>query len=553
MTNDDFLSLINKLTGRPVHGTFDKRQLNDAVANDLAVLDHSQFNELLLHVNKDRVEHPFFKHFFGDVTTIGELSNGVRDFQIKAMLRYGNFIHAFKTWSRISQPDILESEMAKLLFLGEAPESVTARKEPLIQIVPIPREDTYFIGEVTSATVIADEIINESLIAAITTIGPTVSWETLIETAKRVINENHHTQLIRMIQRFRSAKPNLTVADFKDQIEESAESLGDRVERCKRTMNKGKQNLDVYLAWDHMDVYIATSMRERHDFESVHRFAEELINNSCLQGKHEKEDRRKPLKLRFFDPTQSKARNRVNKGLVEALMLKRSFCTIYSVQDSDTLGKDSELATTLAQGKPVIAYIPKMDQSDVETRKQAILDSDVSMPYKGYSYLCHSVEKFKRKCEGEYAGVISELRKAQMGRFWDSEDVGLCLRSLPGIENVILEKFAESWAIAEQSLYDKRANMLNTYHPLAFQVDLETGVANGLLIARSVEDCAKLVYAIALKRMKFYIDYDDGEQIWYLRDEITKSPFRVVTASDKLTNCFWNFYLRKDGMTNEEN
>ncbi len=45
-------------------------------------------------------------------------------------------------------------------------------------------------------------------------------------------------------------------------------------------------------------------------------------------------------------------------------MLKRARCTVYSVQDTDTLGKDSELASTFAQGKPVIAYIPDLDLDD---------------------------------------------------------------------------------------------------------------------------------------------------------------------------------------------
>jgi len=45
-------------------------------------------------------------------------------------------------------------------------------------------------------------------------------------------------------------------------------------------------------------------------------------------------------------------------------MLKRARCTVYSVQDTDTLGKDSELASTLAQGKPVIAFIPELDLAD---------------------------------------------------------------------------------------------------------------------------------------------------------------------------------------------
>ena len=67
------------------------------------------------------------------------------------------------------------------------------------------------------------------------------------------------------------------------------------------------------------------------------------------------------LKLRYFDPTQSLCENRIDKGLVEGLMLKRASCTIYMAQEIDTMGKDSELAATLAQRKPVIAYVPYID------------------------------------------------------------------------------------------------------------------------------------------------------------------------------------------------
>lgn len=54
------------------------------------------------------------------------------------------------------------------------------------------------------------------------------------------------------------------------------------------------------------------------------------------------------LKLRYFDPTQSFCEDRIEKGLVESLMLRRSKCTVYCAQTSETLGKDSELAVTLA-------------------------------------------------------------------------------------------------------------------------------------------------------------------------------------------------------------
>src|SRR5690606_16906049 len=72
----------------------------------------------------------------------------------------------------------------------------------------------------------------------------------------------------------------------------------------------------------------------------------------------------KPLKLRYFNPTQSWIEDRIAKGLVEALMLKRASITIYMAQKSDTFGKDSEASVALGQGKPVIVYVPRLSFPD---------------------------------------------------------------------------------------------------------------------------------------------------------------------------------------------
>ena len=39
----------------------------------------------------------------------------------------------------------------------------------------------------------------------------------------------------------------------------------------------GRENHDAYLTYDHMDVYVATSMRQRHEFHMVHGFIKELF------------------------------------------------------------------------------------------------------------------------------------------------------------------------------------------------------------------------------------------------------------------------------------
>ena len=63
---ETFLHLAEALTGTPVKGDTetDRSCLRDILADDSRHIDCSQFNELLLLVNKDRVSECFFAHFF---------------------------------------------------------------------------------------------------------------------------------------------------------------------------------------------------------------------------------------------------------------------------------------------------------------------------------------------------------------------------------------------------------------------------------------------------------------------------------------------------------
>ena len=90
-----------------------------------------------------------------------------------------------------------------------------------------------------------------------------------------------------------------------------------------------QQNPAHYLAADHLDIYVATSMRSDADFVSVNRFVTALFQHDGIR----------PLKLRFFNPTQSWIDDRVAKGLVEALMLRRASMTIYMAQKDEHSGK----------------------------------------------------------------------------------------------------------------------------------------------------------------------------------------------------------------------
>ena len=102
-------------------------------------------------------------------------------------------------------------------------------------------------------------------------------------------------------------------------------------------------------------------------------------------------------------------------------------------------------------------------------------------------------------------------------------------------------------AASESRIYDRRASTLSRSHPLAIQVNLDTGVANGVLAVRTIPDCARLLHRVLTGTMEFTVERNDQDKMWYLRETISKCVYRVVSLDRKLTNCFWNFYLRPLG------
>lgn len=123
----------------------------------------------------------------------------------------------------------------------------------------------------------------------------------------------------------------------------------------------GKKNYQRYLVIDDVDVYFATSMREDEDFKLIGNFINKVMNVSIL----------KDLKLRYFDPTQAFTNDRIAKGLLEALMLKRTKVAVYYAWPGETFGKVSEASTMLVQGKPVIIFVPKFNVDEKDKYKRA--------------------------------------------------------------------------------------------------------------------------------------------------------------------------------------
>jgi len=298
------------------------------------------------------------------------------------------------------------------------------------------------------------------------------------------------------------------------------------VDRFEQAQVAGLRNTYEYCTRPYMDVYVATSMRESEDFVAVHRFAKRLFENPTMD------------RVFYFDPTQSSHPDRIVKGIVEALMLKRAAVTVYLAQEGDTLGKDSELASTLAQGKVVIAYVPEITDVN-EFAEEMVADS----------LLATESEASGSSDPAAVARLLERSKKVDVDLWLEIEQERSDGASLD------MRDIARRTAERLRVRFERRAQTLHN-HPLGLQVNLETGVTNGILVARSVDECRRLVLAVLGDSLTFAIkarspndpsDFKadlDGPTNWdrLLIEETTQSVHRIVIGDALILNSFWNWY-----------
>ena len=464
--NEELKNLIQNLVGEPITVNCDRFDELYIFENG-TVIGYSQFNEILLLIGFDRITQSFFQYLVdqkieyknrSSIKSISQLEKGVTEFRKLAILLYANVKFGFKVLARNSEE--LEYQLDTLSPLDKT--IFTRRHEPILEITPIKPEDTYLLGYK-----IRDQLL-----------------ESLLD-----IPDDPELNYLN--------KKRLDVIEI------------------------GKRNHVAYLTSDHLDVYVATSMRLKHEFVSVSRTVQQLENNKIL----------KSLSLRLFDPTQAYCENRIDKGLSEGLMLKRAKCTVYLVQESDTLGKDSELASTLAQGKPVIAIVPHGNREFVESQVKLMQES---------------YPDFEQK------KIILELLKIfDPALAWTKDNDGKTIRDyIEGSENISEEQMLKILYIKAEKHYNDRYKTLVKSHPLGIQVNLESGVATGVLVVRDIDSCARLIRSHVLKVVEYEIHdiNENGVEYTYLKEKLSGCIYRVITGDPVLTNAFWNFYLNE---TNE--
>ncbi|MEA3326000.1 MAG: hypothetical protein U9R53_01620 [Chloroflexota bacterium] len=454
---NNLLAMLEKLNGYKPPLLLNEEEREKINSFPLTGVGFSQFNELQLTLGYNRINRTFYQYLLNGSVIIDEsmcftnfaaLEEGINNFRVLALLFFGNIGHAFTKLSVDSD----ELNLYLTMMEKPNPSAFTTRHNPVHPLKEISGKDSYYLGHIIQKRLLED------------------------------LQQNPQDK-----------------------------SKQDEFEHSKKIVENGKNNYRAYLASDHLDVYIATSMRTREDYYTVHKWVKILSNTSSLVN----------LKLRWFDPTQSFCEDRIDKGLFEALMLKRAKCTIYFAQESDTLGKDSELASTLAQGKTVIAFIPTVTEEFVD------------------EFINNLHDLYPEKSEQDI--IIEKLKEYNPRLAWEDDEVRVWLNDETKFQVI---KAKEKLSIIISKKYKERAKVLSEWHPLGIQMNLETGVANGVLVVRDLDKCAKIIEQVVTKSMEFYLEeqISGSRTSLFLKEVNSNCIYRLATGDQMLSNTFWNFY-----------
>ena len=568
----EFEDCLAELAGQPFHLdghddtsilTVEKQisDLFDTNASDVQTL--TLFNSILLFYGVRSLSKAFFTRYLTPTAfgSIASFRRQIEEYQKEAVRLFSSLREAFDRLNRAD--DVLRRLLAPLepKELGEYHDRTNWDG-----IEPIDPERLPDLGYVSASIVMreaAERAAVQSflvkLAAAIRKDGPPALSSISVKQRRRMDS---------MLRKFHAGVAHglfsPLFAPDPDALERESEALrpksDDELKRIADTQSIGMRNLATYLSADHLDVYVATSMRSDADYVSVDQFVKKLFASDSIS----------PLKLRYFNPTQSWIEDRIAKGLVEALMLKRAAVTIYMAQKSDTFGKDSEASVALGQGKPVIVYVPKLaigepsidaevlyrtgrsdlvrmaEEVDPELEIDDAMDEQALVGIILTSRLNSSRDddlvRFIRlhwhdfDLYGETTRIGGAKQKASYRQVLDTILKSDGVTSLPeGLRNDLVGVL-----VATAIRFEERAKMFREIHPLALQVILSTGVLNGILVVRTVEQCSVVLEALLRNSLQLTMVKD--EKNYRLVEDTTRSTVRVISRHELLGNAFERHY-----------
>ena len=570
----DFENCLGELVGQPVSlerldstaiETAEKQIISLAGTDRTTEQTFDTFRSLLVYFDVRPVSRAFFQRYFtaDSFRTSEKFLAAVRRYQKDAIRLFSTLPGAYLA---LATTDDIETLLAPLQKRDE--EAYRTRTE-WDRIEEIPEERLPDLGYI-AAELVRREHSERTVIASFLRDLATGIREHGHEALEQV-GDKRRRKMDSLLRQFdpgsiHSLFSPLFLPD-PDELERKAAQIGPKeandLERMQATQSVAQQNLAQYLAADHLDVYLATSMRSEADFVSVNRFVQALFRHDDVR----------PLKLRYFNPTQSWIDDRVAKGLVEALMLRRSQLTIYMAQKEDTFGKDSEASVALGQGKPVIVYVPKLvvselsidteilgkasrDKLEAQIRKAGADDEDQdfdeTMDTEALLGRLLSI-----RLEGAAGGVLANAVKRHWADFDlygeakrieasdDRAEYRRWLDAVVGAEEpeeppAQVKDKVVSILVATSLRFERRARIFREVHPLALQVILSSGVLNGILVARSVDSCASVIHALIENDLDLEMVFPraEGDLNYRLVERTTGSTIRVISRHQLLRNAF---------------
>ncbi|MBI5275985.1 MAG: helix-turn-helix domain-containing protein [Burkholderiales bacterium] len=522
---------------------------------------HDHFNSVLIFYGVRPSTRSFFEHYFtpSSFASLEKFNASVETYQKDAVRLFSTIERAYSELNSVSD---IEQKLRALQ--PRETHGYSARAEWRIPC-DIADERLPYLGYISAARVRGEQNEREQLRIFLLDLATQFRSHTPASVVASIPEKTKR----RMDTLLRKFKTNFDHGLFSplwapdaDVVEREAARLAPKsVEELgvmEETQAAALKNLAHYLSSDFLDVYVATSMRSDADFVSVNTFARNLFQHEDVRS----------LKLRYFNPTQSWIEDRIAKGLVEALMLRRAAVTIYMAQKSDTFGKDSEASVSLGQGKPVIVYVPRLtfpDRSlDTETlfkrprselmtmlNAQDRLDVDDGIDEQALfakilstrledmdnAAMCQLV----REHWADFDLIEEEKRIPENGRHLYREWVSECINSGSSGKDVSLIRTAIAGVfVANAITFENRARMFREIHPLALQVILSSGVLNGILVVRTVDQCAKILSRLIRNDLELALS---NEQMNYrLVEKLTGSTIRVISKHTLLRHAFSAHY-----------
>jgi transcriptional regulator with XRE-family HTH domain len=567
----DFEQSLSELTGRSISLENLDDEAGEAAEKLVLYLfkeDHTSkqlldtFNRCLVFYGILRMSRSFFERFLGSAafSSTKQFADAIKNYQKSAMRLFSTFHVAYQELNSTS-------ELSRILApLQERSTDEYRDRTEWESIEVIPDDRLPDLGYISAARVAKENIDRQALSSFLTELAGKMESEGKV--ALTGYNQQRLRKMDSLLRHFGSRIDHGLLSPLfapdPDALRREATTLAPKEEsevaRIGETQQIALRNLANYLTADHLDVYVATSMRTDADFVSVNRFVTALFSHDELRR----------LKLRYFNPTQSWVEDRVAKGLVEALMLKRAAHTIYMAQKEDTFGKDSEASVSLGQGKPVIVFVPKlmvpelaldteelgrMDRAELQ-RLLFVADPNMEiddtidnegiyariletkLQRAGSSVLANAA--CRHWADFDLYGEVVRIEEEEARREYRNWlDAVIKNRSTPDLKPGVKEHVV-SILVATSVRFERRAKVFREIHPLALQVILSSGVLNGILVSRSIDSCATLLSQLIQNNLTLDLVNDDNN--YRLIEKSTGSTIRVISRNALLGQAFDAFY-----------